>query len=219
MSTAQASVVWFVVLLLAHPRPVLAQFPDEGREKHEKVAELLAALEVEPGKRIADVGAGDGFYSVRIARAVGPAGRVIAVDVSERALDKLRARLQAESVTNVEVTLGAVDDPRLPSDSCDAALIFNSYHEMTAYESMLRGIFAGLRSGGRLVIVEPIHDFRRRADRAAQTAKHEISDEITAKELEAAGFLIERRDPAFRPFTDPEGTGGWWLIVATKPTS
>jgi precorrin-6B methylase 2 len=207
----------FAALLLWSTVPIAAQFPDEGREKHEKVAEVIAALQPTPGHRIADVGAGDGFYSVRIARAVGPSGRVMAVDVSQSALDKLRARVTRDGVTNLEVTLGSADSPRLASDAYDAALIYNSYHEMIEHAAMLRGILTGLKPGGRLVIIEPIHDSLRAADRAAQTAKHEISDEITAAELRAAGFQIERQDPAFRPFTDPAGPGGWWLIVAVKP--
>jgi predicted methyltransferase len=121
-------------------------------------------------------------------------------------------------VTNVDVTLGAVDDPRLAPNTFDAALIYNSYHEMTEYAGVLRGILAGLKPGGRLVIIEPVHDFRRDTSRAEQTAKHEISDELTAEELTTAGFQIGRRDPKFRPFSDPEGAGGWWLIVAMKPT-
>ena len=207
----------FAALLLWSNSPIAAQFPDEGREKYEKVSEVLAALQPAPGHWIADIGAGDGFYSVRIARAVGPSGRVMAVDVSQSALDKLRARATRDGVTNVEVTLGAVDSPRLGSDTYDAALIYNSYHEMTEHAAMLRGILTGLKPGGRLVIIEPIHDSLRAADRAAQTAKHEISDEITAAELRAVGFQIERQDPTFRPFTDPAGPGGWWLIVAVKP--
>jgi SAM-dependent methyltransferase len=118
---------------------------------------------------------------------------------------------------NVDVTLGAYDDPRLAPNTFDAALIYNSYHEITEHTGVLRGILAGLKSGGRLVIIEPVHDSRRNASRAEQTAKHEISDELTAQELGTAGFHIGRRDPTFRPFSDPDGTGGWWLIVAIKP--
>ena len=93
-----------LLLLLSIPKPALAQGGSDNREKLEKVSEILAALQAEPGKRIADVGAGEGFYSLRIARAVGPTGRVTAVDVSEKYLDKLRARLQQDNMTNVDVS-------------------------------------------------------------------------------------------------------------------
>jgi ubiquinone/menaquinone biosynthesis C-methylase UbiE len=81
---------------------------DDRRETTEKVSEVLAALQAEPGKRIADVGAGEGFYSLRIARAVAPTGRVMAVDVSEKHLEKLRARIQQDNLTNIDVVVGAV---------------------------------------------------------------------------------------------------------------
>lgn len=192
---------------------------DAGRDKYEKVSDILAALEVATATRVADIGAGDGFYSVRIARAMPASGRVIAVDVSEKALASLRERLERERVTNVDVTLGAFDSPRLAADTYDAALIYNTYHEMTDYGPMLKSILASLRPGGRLVIIEPIRDTMRSESRAEQTAEHEISDDLTAQELEAAGFRVTRKDLKFRPFTDPLGTGGWWLIVAVKPSS
>lgn len=197
---------------------LLAQFErDAGRDQHEKVAEVLAALEIATAARVADIGAGNGFYSVRIARAMAASGRVTAVDVSEKALGELRLRLEREQVTNVDVTHGANDNPRLEADTFDAALIYNSYHEMTEYGVMLTRVLSALKPGGRLVIIEPIHDSMRSESRTAQTAKHEISDELTAQELEAAGFQIGRKDAGFRPFTDPRGSGAWWLIVARKP--
>lgn len=213
----RVAVLTFAGLLLVTPRLLAQSDRDAGRDKHEKVADILAALDVATASRIADIGAGDGFYSVRIARAMPASGRVTAVDVSEKALEQLRQRLQRERVTNVDVTLGAIDSPRLAAGTFDAALIYNSYHEMTEYGPMLQGILSGLKPGGRLVIIEPIHDSMRAQSRAEQTAKHEISDDVTAQELEAAGFRVTRQDPTFRPFTDPMGTGGWWLIVAVKP--
>ena len=86
--TARWAAVW-LLLLLSIPTLARAQVADDGRDKTETVSEVLAALMAEPGKRIADVGAGEGFYSLRIARAVAPTGRVMAVDVSEKHLEKL----------------------------------------------------------------------------------------------------------------------------------
>ena len=216
-------VMWFVGIgLLVTLSPAWAQEADAGsdalREKNEKVGEILAALEASTALRIADVGSGDGFYSVRIARALPASGRVMAVDVTEKALNGLRQRLDREKVTNVDMTLGAFDSPRLAAEAYDAAFIYNAYHEMTDYQPMLKGILSALKPGGRLVISELLREEMRNESRAAQTAKHQISDELTAQELQAAGFQIVRKDAAFRSFSDWIGPGVWWLIVATKPT-
>ncbi|HJU42072.1 MAG TPA: class I SAM-dependent methyltransferase [Vicinamibacterales bacterium] len=215
-ATEMRAVLCGAIVLLA---AIAAAQPerDAARDKNEKVADVLAALEVSSASRIADVGAGDGFYSVRIARAMPASGRVMAVDVTEDVLARLRQRLEREQVTNVDITLGAFASPKLSDETYDAALIYNAYHEMTEYAPMLKGIFAALKPGGRLVMIEPIHDQKRKEDRAAQTKEHEISDDLTAEELQAAGFRIARKDSAFRPFTDPRGTGAWWLVVAVKP--
>lgn len=217
MSIKHRLAVVGLAALFCVPRLALSQIADHGREKYEKVTEILAALQAEPGKQIADVGAGEGFYSVRIARAVGPTGRVAAVDVSEKYLQKLRDRLQQENLTNVDVILGAIDDPRLPAMTFDAVLIYNAYHEMTAYEAILRAIIRALKPGGRLVMAEPLHNNLRSATRAEQIKEHEISDELVAEELRAVGFQITDHRPSFLPFFNPEHKGGFWLMVATKP--
>lgn len=103
-----AVLIWATVAIAQPER-------DAGRDKFEKVADVLAALEVSTASRIADVGAGDGFYSVRIARAMPAEGRVTAVEVSEKALERLRQRLESQNVTNVDVSLGTFDSPK----SCD----------------------------------------------------------------------------------------------------
>jgi ubiquinone/menaquinone biosynthesis C-methylase UbiE len=106
----------------------------------------LTALEAKPGAIIADVGAGDGFFAVRVARAVAPGGRAVAVDISDTALAKLRERATRENVA-VDVVLGAADDPHLAVGQFDAVLIHNAYHEMTAHEAMLTHIYAALKPG------------------------------------------------------------------------
>ena len=205
-----------LLLLLSIPRLALAQVADDSREKTEKVSEILVALQVEPGKRIADVGAGEGFYSLRIARAVGPTGRVTAVDVSEKYLEKLRARIQQDNVTNVDVVVGTVDDPHLPENAFDAVLIYNAYHEMTAPEPVLKAIFRALKPGGRLVMSEPLHDNVRGAPRAEQVKGHEIGLNFVQQELQVAGFEIIEQRPDFLAFTSPGHKGGFWLLVGRK---
>jgi ubiquinone/menaquinone biosynthesis C-methylase UbiE len=212
---------WLLAAGLAWSSPAWAQDGaaerDAVRDKHENVGEILAALGASTASRVADIGAGDGFYSVRIARALPPSGRVMAIDVTEKALELLRQRLEREKVTNVDITLGAFDSPRLAAETYDAAFIYNAYHEMTEYEPMLKEILSSLKPGGRLVISELMRDAMKTESRATQTAKHQISADLTSQELEAAGFLIARKDATFRSFTDSMGPGAWWLIVATKP--
>ena len=171
------------------------------------MSDILSALQAEPGKRIADIGAGEGFYSLRIARAVGPTGRVTAVDVSEKYLEKLRARIQQDNVTNVDVVVGAVDDPRLAQDTFDSVLIYNAYHEMTTPEPILKAIFMALKPGGRLVMSEPLHDNVRSATRAEQVKDHEIGPNFVQQELQAAGFEVIEQRPDFLAFTRPRPQG------------
>lgn len=199
------------------PGVASAQSAQDNREKTEKVSDILDALQAGPGKRVADVGAGEGFYTFRIAKAVGPTGRVTAVDVSEKYLEKLRERLKQDDITNVDVVVGAVDDPRLSPDSVDAVLIYNAYHEMTTPEPILKSILAALRPGGRLVMSEPLHDNVRSATRAEQVKDHEIGPNFVEQELRAAGFEIVEQRPDFLAFPSPGHKGGFWLMVARKP--
>jgi ubiquinone/menaquinone biosynthesis C-methylase UbiE len=217
MRHACRSATMWVIALLWLPTFSLAQAADDNREKWEKVTDILAALQAEPGKRIADVGAGEGFYSLRIARAVGPTGRVTAVDVSETYLEKLRSRLQQDNVMNVDVVVGAVDDPHLPEGAFDSVLIYNAYHEMTTPEAILKAIYTALKPGGRLVMSEPLHDNVRSATRAEQVKDHEIGSNFVQQELQAAGFEVIEHRPDFLAFTVPGHKGGFWLLIARKP--
>jgi len=184
-------------------------------ERQGRVPDLLRLLDARPGAVIADVGAGDGFYTVRIARAVAPTGRAVAVDVAESALNKLRERVTRDHVADVDIVLGAADDPHLGDGRLDAVLIHNAYHEMTAYEAMLRRIHSALKPGGRLVIVEPLHDTSRGLPREQQVANHDIERGIVESELRSAAFEIVEHDDEFIKFTGVPG--GFWLIVARRP--
>ena len=219
MSLRGKQITVVLITMLSMPSPSWAQTADDTREKSEKVGEILTALQAQPGKRIADVGAGEGFYSLRIAKAVGPTGRVTAVDVSEKSLEKLRGRLQQDNVSNVDVVVGAVDDPRLPAGTFDAVLIYNAYHEMTSPEPILKAIFSALKPGGRLVVSEPLHDNVRSATRAEQVKDHEIGLNYVEQEVQAAGFEVIEQRPDFLAFPSPGHKGGFWLLVARKPAA
>jgi predicted methyltransferase len=200
-------------LLLSLTHGGLFAQSDTELEQQARVADLLRLLGAQPGSMIADVGAGDGFFTVRIARAVAPNGRAVAVDISDSALTKLRERAARENTGNIDVILGAIDDPHLAVGRFDAALIHNAYHEMSEHEAMLRHIRAALKAGGRLLVVEPIHDSSRGLPRDQQVAKHDIEANVVDGELKAAGFDVVERDDSFIKFTGVPG--GFWLILAS----
>ena len=188
---------------------------EETIEQRNRVSDLLKFLDARPGAVIADVGAGEGFYTVRIARAVAPSGRVVAEDIDQPALSKLGERVAKEKIDNVDVLLGAADDPQLGTNRFDAVLVHNAYHEMVQHDAMLRHIRAALKAGGRFVVVEPMHEKNRGLSRKKQVADHNIEIGIVARELSQAGFKIERRDAAFVKFT--KEPGAFWLILARRP--
>ena len=212
---ARVALVCFVALISGGGAPAaFAQESGPEFERQNRVAEMLRLLGADPGSVIADVGAGHGAFTIPMARVVGPNGRAVAVDISESALTKLRERAANENVTNVDIILGAVDNPHLPVAQLDAALIHNAYHEMTAHEAMLGHIRAALKPSGRLLIVEPLHDTSLGLPREQQVAKHDIEPGIVEGELKAAGFDVVERDDSFIKFTGVPG--GFWLILARR---
>jgi len=179
------------------------------RDEWQKTDEIFRAMGVRDGTAVADIGAGDGYLTTRLAAAVGPAGHVYAVDVSDSQLERLRRRLAESEVTNVTVIQGANDDPRLPAGTLDAAVIINAYHEMHEHQAMLAGIRRALKPEGRLVIVEPVTDRRRGQPRAELARAHEMAPEYVVAEARAAGFRIVGLQDPFT-FREPDLE---WLIV------
>src|SRR5262249_7136375 len=124
------------------------------REREEQPAKLMKALKLRPGDRVADIGAGSGYFTFRIASEVGPKGKVYAVDIQKEMLDLIRQRMRAGRVTNVEPILGTITDPRLPVESVDLILLVDVYHEFSHPFEMTEAMVKALKPGGRLVFVE-----------------------------------------------------------------
>ena len=189
---------------------------EDRREQWQKVDEVFDAMGVKPGAVVADLGAGDGFFTVRLAKAVGGQGKVYAVDIGADALRRLRARVTSEQLGQVEVIEGAVDDPKLPAGSLDAVLIVNAYHEMKSYKEILVKLKAALKSDGRLVIVEPIAESRRDKPREEQTRSHEIGIRFVQQETTDAGFVqVSMQDPFT---TRASGHDQMWMLVLRPGT-
>jgi ubiquinone/menaquinone biosynthesis C-methylase UbiE len=176
-------------------------------------AALLDAMAIQEGDWAADVGGGDGDYTLPMAERVGPSGRVFAVDIDARALNKLNDRLQASGIEHVTTVYSVEANPMLPLDAFDAVLVRNAYHHFTAPESMLRHIKAALKPDGRLVIEESIDPALVGAPRQEQVDNHDLGIEYVREELRAAGFTIQEE---VNPLMET-GWGVYWMIVATRP--
>ena len=124
-----------------------------SRVREERPQRVIEAMALAADAEVADIGAGTGYFTVRLAERL-PEGRVFAVDIQPEMLDILRRRLAREDIDNVELVLGREDDPRLPSNSIDAALLVDAYHEFAYPREMMQGIVAALRPGGRMILVE-----------------------------------------------------------------
>jgi FkbM family methyltransferase len=160
------------------------------RERWQRVPDVIKALGIGEGSAVADVGAGGGFFTVRLAQLVGPKGRVLAVDVDRSVIRELTQRVESERLSNVEVIQGAVDDPKLPAGTLDAVLIVNAYHEMTAHQAMLEHIKQALKPAGRLVLVEPNRPSQKGRTRDDLALDHLIDPDSIRQDLKEAGFEV-----------------------------
>jgi ubiquinone/menaquinone biosynthesis C-methylase UbiE len=170
---------------------------EDFRETDQRATDLLKAVGVSRGDWVADVGAGNGYYSMRLSQMVGAEGRVFAEDLSTYSIDGLNQRVKAFDLRNVEIVKGEVDNPKLPSDSLAAVLIVDSYHHFTQYQSMLGQLLHALKPGGRLVIADYSLPAHRTQSRADQLKIHEIDPELVRAEVAQAGFQVLRCDDPF----------------------
>jgi ubiquinone/menaquinone biosynthesis C-methylase UbiE len=155
------------------------------------IAHIQNALALKAGAVVADIGTGESpEQPLHMAKAVGASGKIICIDIDEKALEKLRLTLNENRVTNVQIQLGKPDDPLLPPKSVDSVLIAFAYHHFVQSAAMLAHIRTALRPEGRLVIIEAISGKNRRLARDRQVKDHELSPEILRTELQAAGFEI-----------------------------
>ncbi len=126
----------------------------EEREREERTDLLLTALQLKPGLVVADIGAGTGYLSRRMAPLVGPGGRVLAVDVQPEMLTLLQALVKRTGLANIEPRLGSEDDVKLPPNSVDIAIMVDVYHELAQPYEVLASITRALKPDGRIVFVE-----------------------------------------------------------------
>jgi ubiquinone/menaquinone biosynthesis C-methylase UbiE len=158
------------------------------REKEERTDLLVTALQLEPGMVVADIGAGTGYLSRRMARTVAPSGKVLAVDVQPQMVTIMRQAAQQERIVNIEPLLGAEDDVKLAPASVDLAIMVDVYHELAFPYEVLGSIVRALRPGGRLVFVE----YRAEDAGVPIKALHKMSEAQVRREVQALPLAWER---------------------------
>jgi len=217
--------LWFALLLLANLAPSLAQsaqstppaetrktskpytgdlsiFDSPGRDERLQIDRVIDILGIGPGKDVADIGAGSGWFTVRAARRVSETGKVYAVDINPEAIHYIENRAQKENLHNVVTILSHSDDPQLPADSVDAVLLLKTYHEVSKPQALMRNLRASLRPGAKIGII----------DRNGNGENHGVARDVVVREVSASGYELRNQ----YDFVKGDGMD-YFLVFVVKP--
>ena len=174
------------------------EYPD--RDKKLEIDRVMDLLHITPGKTVADIGAGSGWFTVRAARRVGPGGAVIAEDINPKAIEYIGQRAQKEQLGNVHTLLGTPDDAKLPHATVDAVLLLKVYHEIAHPVQFMQRLRESLKPGARVGII----------DRNGNGTDHGLNQPIVEHEMAEAGF----RKVAMYDFTKKDGQDYFLIFEA-----
>jgi ubiquinone/menaquinone biosynthesis C-methylase UbiE len=159
------------------------------REAEERASDAIAQLNLKPGMVVCDLGCGNGFYSLEMAKLVSPGGKVLAVDIQPEMLHLLELRCKEVNVENIEPILSTVADPKVPAESVDMLLLVDVYHEFSHPQQMLAGIRKGLKPTGVIALLE-----YREEDRTVPIKpEHKMTKKQILKEYETNGFKLAKQ--------------------------
>jgi ubiquinone/menaquinone biosynthesis C-methylase UbiE len=157
------------------------QFANEdARDERNEAQVVMDLADMRPGMTVADIGAGEGYYTVRLAERVGDDGRVLAQDISREALERLGRRVERERLENISIKLGEPDDPQLPADSFDRIFLVHMYHEVTDPYAFLWRMWPALNAEGQIIVVES----------DSPVGRHGLPHTLLFCEFEAVGYVL-----------------------------
>ncbi|MGA8735216.1 MAG: class I SAM-dependent methyltransferase [Terriglobales bacterium] len=180
----------------------LSIFDSPGRDERLQVNRVMDILGITPGKHVADIGAGSGWFTVRAARRVTDSGLVYAVDINPEAIHYIDQRVHKEGLHNVKTILSKSDDPQLLADQIDSVLLLKAYHEVAKPVTLLRNLRSSLRPGAKVGII----------DRNGNGENHGVASDIVIKEASEAGYALQ----ANYDFVKGDGMD-YFLVFAVKP--
>jgi len=158
----------------------LSIFESPGRAERLQIDRVMDILGIGPGKNVADIGAGSGWFTVRAARRIKDSGQVYAVDINAEAIRYIEDRSRKEHLQNVKAILGHEDDPLLPSSQIDAVLLLKTYHEVAKPIVLMRNMRSSLRPGARVGII----------DRNGNGENHGVARDVVIREAASAGYEL-----------------------------
>jgi SAM-dependent methyltransferase len=180
----------------------LSIFDSPGRDERLQINRVMDILGITPGKNVADIGAGSGWFTVRAARRVTDRGVVFAVDINPEAIRYVDQRVRKENLHNVKTILSKTDDPGLPANQIDSVLLLKTYHEVDKPVVLLRNLRPSLRPGAKVGII----------DRNGNGENHGISPDIVIREASEAGYALQSK----YDFVKGDGMD-YFLVLAVKP--
>jgi ubiquinone/menaquinone biosynthesis C-methylase UbiE len=176
------------------------EYPD--RDKKLQIERVMDLLGIEPGKSVADIGAGSGWFTVKAARRIGTRGMVYAEDINPQAIEYIDKRAKKEGLANIRTVLGTVDDTRLTAKSVDAVLLLKVYHEIAHPVEVMHGMLPALRVGGKIGIID-------RNGNGSGT-DHGVKQATVVSEMKVAGYRLA----AEYDFTKADGQDYFLIFVA-----
>jgi arsenite methyltransferase len=184
----------------------LKEWAYEGfnRDQWQQPEKVIAALQIRPGNQVADLGAGGGYFTFKLAKAVGPAGKVYAVDIDREMTDLIARRAKQESLQNVEAIVATPTDPMLPKSGADLIFTSNTYHHIENRSAYFTTLRAYLKPGGKIAII----DFDERAWFESLLSHHTPS-EVIKREMNQAGYTLQQA----HDFLDRQS----FLVFTVKP--
>ena len=180
----------------------LSIFDSPGRDERLQINRVMDILEIAPGKTVADIGAGSGWFTVRAARRVTETGSVYAVDINPEATHYIDKRAQKEGLHNVKTVLSKSDNPQLPANQIDSVLLLKTYHEIDKPVALLRNLRASLRPGAKIGII----------DRNGNGENHGLPSDVVIKEASEAGYALQSK----YDFVKGDGMD-YFLVFVVRP--
>ena len=176
------------------PPEYLGQLEGPDRDAWQRPDQIMDALQIGENSVVADLGAGGGWFTVRLAHRVGPNGRVYAEDIQPQMIESIQRRRDREVLLNVETVLGTAVDPKLPAGSLDAVLIVDAYHEIEQPVALLKNVAKALKPGGTIGIV----NFKKDGGGPGPDMDERVDAEKVVDDARAAGLELRKRENFLR---------------------